>query len=384
MKLARIQKIYASRFLLGLIFWYGIEKLFMGSIGIDAVGIGTATAVFIAFTLIFDIPSGILADKWSRKGMLLVSAAALVICSLLMAISHGLVLYAIAEIFYGIYIVGTSGTYSAITYDILHEENRTADYSKVAGRSFALFLAGAGIANIASGFVAHQFSYQATYFISVIPCLLSVFVLLTLKEPTFHKLEQKEKILKQLSATVKTIGSIQLVRGLVVILSVLAVAELFKSEFSQLYMLRYVSSVQLLGILWAAYAFAWSLGSLVAHRFKNKLTVLICCAVVPYIAMSFIDNWFSLVLFMFQAVASEALINQIETHVQDSTPSSVRASVLSVASTLGRLVSLPASFVIGWLIRDFNALWALRFVAILLSFVLIYWLSLRRRLEARP
>ncbi len=67
---SQIPKIYLSNFLTGLVFWYGIEKLFMRSIGIDAVGVGIATAVFIGFNLIFDIPAGILADKWSRKGML--------------------------------------------------------------------------------------------------------------------------------------------------------------------------------------------------------------------------------------------------------------------------------------------------------------------------
>jgi MFS family permease len=374
MKITRIHKLYISNFLTGLVFWYGIEKLFMRSIGIDAVGVGIATAVFLVFNLICDIPAGILADRWSRKGVLIISALSLAACSLILGSSHGLLLYAIGELFYGMYIVSTSGTYNAMTYDILHEENRADQYSKIAGRAYALFLAGAGVANIASGFIANHFSYRTTYFITIISCLLNVLVLLSLREPVFHKAEKKERVLSQLKDVSVAISKIKLIRSLTFILTALAVTELFKSEFGQLYMLRYFSSAQIIGLLWAAYAFTWSLGSLIAHRFRARLNILIVCTTVPFMLMAFIDSWFSLVLFMFQAVAAAALINQIETRIQENTPSVVRASILSVVATLGRAVSVPASFILGWLFRDYGALVALRFVAVVASLVLLYWL----------
>src|SRR5687768_16418157 len=131
MKLSRIHKIYLSNFLTGLVFWYGIEKLFMSSIGIDAVGVGWATAVLLGFNLIFDIPSGISADRWRRKGMLIVSAIALALCSVVAGVSNGLWRYIMSDVLYGVYVVATSGTYQALTYDILHEEGRADQYSKI-------------------------------------------------------------------------------------------------------------------------------------------------------------------------------------------------------------------------------------------------------------
>lgn len=380
MKISRIHKLYISNFITGLVFWYGIEKLFMQSIGIDAVGIGIATAVFLVFNLIFDIPAGILADRWSRKGVLIISALSLAVCSLLLGSSHGLLLYAIGEVFYGMYIVSTSGTYNAMTFDILHEENRSDQYSKIAGRAYALFLAGAGVANIASGFIANHFSYRATYLITIISCLVNVLVLLSLREPVFHKAEKKERVLGQLKDVSVAISKIKLIRTLTIVLTALAITELFKSEFGQLYMLRYFTTPQIIGLLWAAYAFTWSLGSLIAHRFRARLNTLVVCTTVPFILMAFINNWFSLVLFMFQAVAAAALINQIETHIQENTPSAVRASILSVVATLGRAVSVPASFVLGWLFRDYGAIVALKYVAVVSGLILLYWLWSSRRI----
>lgn len=371
--LTKIGKIYFSNFLTGLVFWYGIEKLFMGSIGINAVGVGVATALFLGFNLVFDIPAGILADRWSRKGMLVVSALALALCSLILGSSNGLPQYILGYVFYGVYVVSTSGTYQAITYDILHEEKRADQYSKIGGRAYALFLAGAGVANVASGFIATQFSYRATFFVTVTSCLLNALLIMTIKEPTFHKAEAKARIVAQLGDATKALARIKLLRILAIIMSALAVVELFKGEFGQLYMLRYVSEPQFIGLLWAAYAFTWALGSVIAHKLRSRLTILVVATTLPLILMAFIDNSFSLGLFMVQSVASAALFNQIETRIQENTPSSVRASILSVLSALGRAISIPASFVLGWLFTQYSALWALRFVSAIAAVVMIYW-----------
>jgi MFS family permease len=373
MKLSQIHKLYISNFLTGLVFWYGIEKLFMTGIGIDAVGVGLVTAVVLAFNLIFDIPSGILADKWSRKGVLFISAIALAICSVILGYSNGLLLYSLGYLFYGVYVVSTSGTYQAIIYDTLHEEGRAEQYSKLMGRAYALFLVGAGVANVLSGFLANTFTYRTVFFITVFSCLVNAIVILSLREPKFHKAEQKERILKQLGSVTKAIAGLKLLRILAIVMTTLAVVELFKGDFGQLYMLRYVSEPQLIGLLWAAYAFTWAFGSFIAHRYRARLNTLVIASVMPLILMAFIDNEFSLLLFMVQAVANAALFLQIETRIQENTPSSVRASILSVLSAAGRAISIPASFVLGWLFREYDELWALRFVAVVAGITLLYW-----------
>ena len=65
-----ILKIYVSNFLTGLVFWYGIEKLFMRHIGLTPLDIGLAGVWFYAVELLMDVPAGMIADKWSRKGVL--------------------------------------------------------------------------------------------------------------------------------------------------------------------------------------------------------------------------------------------------------------------------------------------------------------------------
>lgn len=371
--MSQINKIYFSNFLTGLVFWYGIEKLFMLSIGITAYSVGTMTALFIVVTLLLDIPSGMLADRWSRKGTLALSAIFLGLCAVVLGVSNGYGLYLVGYVLYGLYIVTADGTYQAITYDSLHEIGLEKQYSKLNGRAHALFLCGAGVANIASGFIANNFGYRVPFYISVVPCVLNLLVIVSMREPAYHRPEISEHIGKQLYKATKTIARIRLLQVLAVVMSLLTIVEYFKSDFGQLYMLHYVSSAQLLGILWAVYAFTWGLGSFIAHKLHNHLNVLIVASVLPVLLMAFVDSWPSLILFNVQAVAAAALFNQIETRIQDETPSHVRASVISVLSTIGRVVSIPASIAIGWLINQRGAFYTVRAVSIVAVVALVYW-----------
>jgi MFS family permease len=377
--MTQIRKVYLSNFLTGLVFWYGIEKLFLASIGIDAFAIGLISVVYITLNLLLDIPSGMLADRWSRKGMLIVSAVALALSDLIMGSSNSLAIYIIGAVLYSIYVVSTSGTYQAITYDSLHEDGLQKTYSKVQGSAYALFLCGAGIANIASGFIAAKFGYRLPFFISIIPCALNILVILSIREPKYHKPENKQSTSKQLRSSTKAILSIRLLRTLAIIMSGLAMSEVFKTDFGQLYLLRYVSKPELLGILWAIYAFTWALGGYIAHHFKNHLTLLVFGSTVPIILMGFFDSWIGIILFNFQAIASAALGNQIETRIQDHTASHIRASVMSILSSAGRIVQIPASLFLGYIIKNQGAFQGAKYAGITAALVLAFWLFVSYR-----
>ena len=353
----------------------------MSSIGIDAVGIGIATAVLTIFLLVFDIPSGILADKWSRKGLLIISTFALAAASLIFGLSNSLPMYIVGEVFYGIFVVATSGTYQAITYDTLKEQGMASKYSSVIGKAYALFLVGAGVGNIVGGFIANSFGFRLVFYISIITCLLNALVLISLREPKYHKTMGQEKIAKQIGTASRELIKIQLVRTLAIVLTALSVVEIFKLEFGQLYMFRYVTAPQAIGSLWAAFAFAMALGSIVAHRFRTRLSTLILLSTLPLAVMAFVDNKANLALFLVQAVATAALLNQIETRVQENTPSAVRASVLSVLSSLGRLVSVPAVLIFGYIFKDYDEIAAVRIVAVVATLALLYWILASGRIK---
>jgi hypothetical protein len=72
----RLQPLYATGFIHGFALWYSIKKLFMRSIGLNDYLITIATLVCIVVMMIANIPLGILADRWSRKGALCLATCA--------------------------------------------------------------------------------------------------------------------------------------------------------------------------------------------------------------------------------------------------------------------------------------------------------------------
>jgi len=182
-----IKKLYICNLLTGIVFWYAVEKLYMQSIGISPLGISINAVVFLLITIIFDVPSGVLADKWNRKYTLVLAILSLGLSSFILGTSSSFTQYLIGTAIYGAYIVLSSGTFQAIMYDSLAEIGEQEHYDKHQGRSYGLFLVGVGISSLAGGYIAQDIGLKETYLFSLIPAAINILVLLTIREPRFHK-----------------------------------------------------------------------------------------------------------------------------------------------------------------------------------------------------
>ena len=131
----RLRPLYAAAFLQGVLLWLPVEKLFMSEIGFDAASIGVMAAVYAAVVPIVEVPSGILADRWSRRAVLVVSSVALMLVSLLGGLSQNVLMYMLSAVVLGVYFAMYSGTIDAIVYDTVLEETGSSDlYEHWVGR----------------------------------------------------------------------------------------------------------------------------------------------------------------------------------------------------------------------------------------------------------
>jgi hypothetical protein len=85
-----------------------------------------------------------------------------------------------------------------------------------------------------------------------------------------------------------------------------------------------------------------------------------------------------IVLFNIQILGAVVLLNQIDTKIQDATPSQVRSSILSIVSTIGRVVTVPASIGMGWVFTHYNELVAVRSIGVLCALVLLIFVVNRK------
>jgi MFS family permease len=72
-KLSTINCLRLNHLFLGMMFFFGIEQLFLNTIIGGASSRGYVVIVYVASVLVFDIPTGMLADKYGRKKKLTAS-----------------------------------------------------------------------------------------------------------------------------------------------------------------------------------------------------------------------------------------------------------------------------------------------------------------------
>jgi MFS family permease len=113
----RVVKLYlVSKFVGALYFVYPIFYQF-SSHTITPVEIGLFFSIISLCNFVTDIPTSILADKYSRKVITLVGAALLTIAPWLVLQAHSFSLFVVAAIFYGIGGACMNGAIEALMYD---------------------------------------------------------------------------------------------------------------------------------------------------------------------------------------------------------------------------------------------------------------------------
>ena len=152
----------------GFMLWVPIEKLFQTEIGFDAASIGLMAAAYAAVVHLLEVPTGILADRWSRKGILIASSVAAAASALIGGLSQSVGLYIVAAMVLGVYFALSSGTVDSVVYDTVVEETGSSDlYERSIGRVRvveSIALAGSALLG---GVLAELTSPRLTYFFTV-------------------------------------------------------------------------------------------------------------------------------------------------------------------------------------------------------------------------
>jgi hypothetical protein len=122
----RLRPLQVGAGLQGFMLWVPVEKLFQTQIGFDAAAIAVMAVAYAAVVPLLEVPSGILADRWSRSGILIISSAAAAVSALVGGLSHNVATYIVAALILGVYFAMNSGTVDSVVYDTVIEETGSA------------------------------------------------------------------------------------------------------------------------------------------------------------------------------------------------------------------------------------------------------------------
>ena len=335
----QIRKLYASS-VLGNLSLTGAWVAILAARGYNLVDIGIAETVFHITSLIFEIPSGVLADVFGRKKMLIVSSIMRMIGNIIMILSDNLFTVCLSIAFHALSYNFSSGTGDALAYDSLKAANAESRFERFESDQLVIYRLCSGISTLCAGFalfIGHRLAYGT----DLITGVIQIAVLMSLSEMYAPAPEQSGSIAARLAICLKEsftfMKSAKRAMKLMIVNSLIGAADTLLLFFLQAKLPERGIPHRLLG---AALLFM-EIGGIIGSKLITKLpklsyrcvfcisSVMVLAGIVaehsPMYAVMALGGFIA-------AVADDAL--QVRTNVllQDMFPSEQRATLTSLES----------------------------------------------------
>jgi MFS family permease len=342
----------------GLILWVPIEKLFMTQIGFDAAAVGAMAAAYAAVVPLLEVPSGILADRWSRRWVMILGCVALMASSLIGGLSHHVITYIIGAMVLGAYFAFSSGTVDSIVYDAVVEETGSNElYETWIGRVRAVESAAFVLSALAGGVLAQYTSTRLTYFVTVPLVGLAIIGFLRFDEPRLHQAAERLTLRRHIALTFRTMITQPAVLRVLLLAATAGLLSSAIFEFGPLWLVALAAPAVLYGPYWAALTSTLGIGGLVVSKLRLERRLMLVLVIIVSLATALLLSWtHSLVVVVIAQVVLALILTIVGIHasqlLHDAVPSSIRAGVSSGAGTMTWVLFLPFSLVFGWVARE--------------------------------
>ena len=153
-------------------FIWGINTLFLLDAGLSNTAAFAANAFFAVGQLVFEVPTGVVADVWGRRVSFLLGCATLLVSTLLYLymwdVQAGMWGWAIASILLGLGFTFFSGAVEAWLVDALDATGFAGRLESVFGRAQAVAGAATLIGSVAGGFIAQETNLGVPYILRAV------------------------------------------------------------------------------------------------------------------------------------------------------------------------------------------------------------------------
>ena len=331
-----INKTYLVRLLYGAQFAIAIVILYYLSFGLSYFQVGLLESVFLITGLIFEIPTGIIADKIGRRNSTVIGAGLIPFACITTALAHDFITFAFVSFIWGVAIAFMNGASEALVYDSLKEINKEDDYVKVGGKAMASFFITTAIFAPLGAYlftVERHIPFIVDTFITIIP----FFVYLTMTEPQKWQTDEKPSYLAIFKEGFGQIFNNLYIRWYILFgLLLMGVLYAFSSTFSQPILIQQGLPVKQIGFVFSVYTICQAFTSFYASKIEERLGesksifLIILLLGLSLIAMRipvlFIVLPFYILHFTTKGFMNPILMNYLQKHIS----SSVRATTLSI------------------------------------------------------
>lgn len=165
--------------------------------GFSLVEISMTETIFHIVSLLFELPSGILADVFGRKRMLTVSVILRMLADAVMICSNSLLTVCVSVGLTALSYNFASGTGDALAYDSLKMAGQEGRFDRFESNLLAIYRLCGGLSTLCAGF-ALSLGYRIAYGTSLVTGAVQLLVLLGLQEVRIQKFQQGATVCQRL------------------------------------------------------------------------------------------------------------------------------------------------------------------------------------------
>jgi len=330
---------YVYNFLLQLNITSAIWVLYLAFRGMSLVQIGILESIYHMTGLLFELPTGAIADVYGKKFSVVVGRAVSVISCILMITSNSFWGFAIAFVLSSVAMNLNSGAAEALVYDSLKELGQEEKYKRIWG-NLAFFMSIAqGLAVLLGGILA-DIRFLYAYVLGTIIQAAAFISAFSFKEPPINcekEEPQGNPIVYQLTTSIKVLKERRMVLYLILFSALAASLQTTVFFYSQRYFSDMSYSTTAIAIICALSSLIEALSSKYAYRFEKLFKLrgtLISIAVVNIFALTglaVIKN-LSIAFFLLTSITGGLAFTIFSDYINTRIPSEYRATILSFDS----------------------------------------------------
>lgn len=384
-----IKKLYLINFLHSLILAYVIERLFWQERGMTVQMVVYCEIIYGAVVVLLEIPSGVMADKFGRKQMLVLNGLLASIELIILLFARSFWMFGLAVFLSGVGKAFSSGSENALLYDSLLYENRESSFEKILGRISAVDFAGTAIAALSGSIAASYFGFEFNYIVSLCSTVAAFMLILTLKEPPM--VTKPESELNGIKGYSREALSLFKHKPVVLIYSLtgatLGACLIYLDEFWQLVLDGVGIPVALFGIV-SVVTFSFRIpGNLLAYKLKERfnynrvLTVIVAVNAAGYAAVFLTRNLFCLIPMIAVSLGAGITEPLIAGYLHHHTESHIRATVESFSSLGLRLLSVLIGLAFGYVSSKYSIFSGFAVLCIICTVYLLFFVLKPKNLQ---
>lgn len=183
---SNLWKLKLNNFLLNFFVYSPILFVSFQEKGMSLAGIGVMMTLATIAGFLFEVPTGILADRWGRKYMLILAGAAGIITMLLWT-THIIFALIVGQIFRSLVNAAISGADTALLYDTLVELKKEGQYTKHNGQRVAWGMFSFAVAGVLASLLPLTDFYKYHFVLTAVAFAAAMAIAITLQEPKLHK-----------------------------------------------------------------------------------------------------------------------------------------------------------------------------------------------------